>query len=429
MKPKRINHDQELLFEARLSKLLNPEHELVIFSKLIDWESLEKDLAVYFCEADGAPAKPVRLITGLLLLQHMYNLSDEKVVFGWRENPYWQFFCGYDYLQWSFPIDPSSLSNWRKRLGEAGLNRIFASTLFCALEIGLVSLGSFEAVIADTTVMPKNITFPTDAKLYFKSINKLTCLAQRFNVSLRQTYKFLAKSAFRNVGRYTHCRKMKMAERERRRLKTYLGRVRRDIERGLANRPETLILVKPTLEVIDKILIQERESKNKVYSLHEADVECIAKGKAHKKYEFGCKASIVITHKECFALSVKAFHGNPYDGHTLDNVLNDSEKLTGITIKRVFVDKGYKGHQAGENRKVFLSGTRGLSMHFKRLLRRRSAVEPCIGHMKNDGKLGCNYLKGKLGDCFNAILCGIGHNARMILRFLRRKQEQSAVFA
>jgi IS5 family transposase len=429
MKPKHINQDQGLLFEPRLSKQLDPKHELVVFSKLIDWDSLEKDLSIYFCKLDGAPAKPVRLITGLLLLQHLYNLSDEKVVYGWRENPYWQFFCGYDYLQWHFPIDPSSLTHWRKRLGETGLNRIFSSTVFCGLKVGLVSPKSFESVITDTTVMPKNIAFPTDAKLYFNSLNKLVYFAHKFNIPLRQTYKFLAKKAFRNVNRYSHCRKMKMANREIKRLKTYLGRVRRDLERGLLDRPEVLTLVKPTLEVVDKILHQERDSKNKVYSLHEPTVECISKGKAHKKYEFGCKASIVITHKECFALNVKALHGNPYDGHTLKEVLDDSEKVTGIAIKRVFVDRGYKGHQVGESREVFLSGMRRLSMHFKRLLRRRSAIEPCIGHMKSDGKLGQNYLKGNLGDYLNAILCGIGHNARMILRFLRGKLDQSAVFA
>ena len=429
MKPKRTNHDQGLLFEPRLSNQLDPKHELVLFSKLIDWDSLEKDLSIYFCKDKGAPAKPVRLITGILLLQHLYNLSDEKVIYGWRENPYWQFFCGYDYLQWFFPIDPSSLSKWRQRLGETGLNRIFSSTVFCALDIGLVSPKSFETVIADTTVMPKNISFPTDSKLYFNSINKLNFFARKFNISLRQTYKFLAKKAFRNVGRYTHCRKMKLASRERKKLKTYLGRVRRDLERELLDRPEVLLLVKPTFDVIDRILVQERDSKNKVYSLHEPSVECIAKGKAHKKYEFGCKASIVLTHKECFVLNVKAFHGNPYDGHTLKEVLDNSEKLTGVAIKRAFADKGYKGHQAGTSRKVFLSGMRGLSIHFKKLLRRRSAIEPCIGHMKSDGKLSRNYLKGSLGDCFNAILCGIGHNARMILRFLRGQRDQSAVFA
>ena len=235
-------------------------------------------------------------------------------------------------------------------------------------------------------------------------------------------------TAFRNVGRYVHCRKMKMANREKRRLKTYLGRVRRDLERELQSRRDALVLAKPILEVIDRILVQERDSKNKVYSLHEPAVECISKGKAHKKYEFGCKASIVLSHKECFALSVKAFHGNPYDGHTLKEVLDESEKMTRASIKRVIVDKGYKGHQAGGSRKVFLSGMRGLSVHFKRLLRRRSAIEPCIGHMKSDGKLGRNYLKGTFGDCFNAILCGIGHNARMILRFLRGKLNQSTVF-
>lgn len=420
MKPVKKDYSQGLLFEPRLSNLLNPKHELILLSRLIDWEELESDLIVYFPHDNGAPAKPIRLITGLLVLQHFYGLSDEQVVAGWVENPYWQFFCGYDYLQWKMPIDPSSLVNWRKRLGKEGMQKILNASIRWALDTGAVSPKSLKDVIVDTTVMPKNISYPTDSKLYFKGIKALVKAAKKFDIPLRQTYTFLAKEALRNTQKYAHARQMKRAARESKRLKTYLGRLRRDLERGSADRPDLLAILKPLFELIDQLLEQTRDSKNKIYSLHEPHVECISKGKAHKKYEFGCKASIVITHKEGLALGLKALHNNPYDGHTLEEVLKEVERTTKTKINRVFVDKGYRGHSV-KDKEVYISGKRGLSAHFKKLLRRRSAIEPQIGHMKSDGKLGKNYLKGVLGDCMNAILCGIGHNVRLILNHFKHQ--------
>ena len=154
-------------------------------------------------------------------------------------------------------------------------------------------------------------------------------------------------------------------------------------------------------------------------------MECISKGKAQKKYEFGCKASIVITHKEGLALGLKAIHGNPYDGHTLEEVLKEAEFGAKTKINKVYVDKGYRGHSV-KDKEVYISGKRGLSTYFKKLLRRRSAIEPHIGHMKSDGKLGRNYLKGVLGDCINTILCGIGHNARIIVNHFKWQLKAAA---
>jgi IS5 family transposase len=211
---------------------------------------------------------------------------------------------------------------------------------------------------------------------------------------------------------------MKRASRESKRLKTYLGRLRRDIERKTVGRSDLIVILNPVFELIDCLLKQTRHDKNKIYSLHEPHVECISKGKAHKKYEFGCKASIVITHKEGLALGLKALHGNPYDGHTLSEVLKEAEKACKTKINRVFVDKGYRGHSVTD-KEVYISGKRGLSVYFKKMLRRRSAIEPSIGHMKSDGKLGKNYLKGILGDYLNAILCGIGHNVRIIINHFK----------
>lgn len=421
MNPKRINHNQDLFFEKRLSKQLNPNHRLLLLGGIIDWESVETDVNEYFSEV-GAPAKPVRLIAGIFMLQHMSGLSDEQVVKSWVENPYWQLFCGYDFLQWEFPIHPSSLSNWRKRLGEKGLKRILEETVRCALGSELITRAEMSQVIADTTVMSKNITYPTDAKLYFRSLKALVRLAKKFKIQLRQTYTFLAKTALRKCAQYAHARKMKASERERRRLHTFLGRVLREMEREVQLDKDLSMVMKETLGIIRKVFEQKKSDKNKVYSVHEPDVKCIAKGKAHKKYEFGCKVSIVTTHKQGLVLSTEALKNNPFDGHTLKSALESSESASGVKIERAFADKGYKGHGI-KDVEIFISGKRGLSKHFKALLKRRQAIEPIIGHMKSDGKLDRNFLKGTLGDSLNAVLCGIGYNIRWLLNRLHPRDQ------
>lgn len=413
MTPKRTNHSEGRLFQSRLSEILDPTNKLLLLADLTDWKSLESSLSSYFKSDRGAAAKPVRLVAGIFMLQHMSGLSDEQVMIGWVQNPYWQYFCGYDYLQWTFPLDPSSLSRWRKRLGKEGLEKILQATLRVALDLKIVKEDSFASVIVDTTVMVKNITYPTDAKLYYKGIQLLVKEAKSEGLKLRQTYTFLSKKALRKAHQYAHARQMKRAKKEIKRLHTYLGRVHRDIHRQVESEVKKRLL--PLLKITEKILLQKKQDKDKIYSLHEPAVECIAKGKAHKKYEFSCKASLVLTHKEGIALCVNAHHGKPYDGHTLQACLEQAEKLTGKTIKRGFVDKGYRGHKVQEA-EIYITGRRGLTRHYKKLLNRRQAIEPHIGHMKSEGKLGCNYLKGRLGDHLNAVLCAIGHNLRMILR-------------
>jgi len=210
---------------------------------------------------------------------------------------------------------------------------------------------------------------------------------------------------------------MKKAKSEIRKLHTYLGRVYRDIERQIKRKPKCPNILKTLLHITKHVLSQRKADKDKIYSIHEPGVECISKGKTHKKYEFGCKTSIVLTHKEGFVLSMQALHGKPYDGHTLKMSLEQAEVCTGKRVKKGFVDRGYKGHQV-ENKEIYMSGERGLSRHYKNLLKRRQAIEPHIGHMKNDGKLNRNYLKGKFGDKIHAVLCGIGHNLRLIFHHL-----------
>lgn len=419
MLPKRTNHRQGRLFEQRLSDQLNPKNELALLASYIKWEALEKEFAPFFDNDDGKPAKPVRLITGLMILQHMYKLSDEAVVARWVENPYWQLFCGYDYLQWEFPLHPTTLTKWRQRLGEDGLSKVLCIVIETARSMGAINVSSCKKVIVDTTVAPKAVAYPTDAKHYLSSLKKLVEFAKSEKIHLRQTYERLAPKIYRRANSLFHARKHKMAHKEVQKLKTYCGRVFRAILRASAENLELEKRIKPVFFVIGQILMGGTDGIDKVYSLHEPDVECIAKGKVHKKYEFGCKASFVVTHKEGFILGSKALHGNPFDGHTLKEAIDQAEQLSGTKISQVYVDKGYRGHGVTDCQVISSNSKRKLNWRQRRALKRRQSIEPHIGHMKTDGKLARNHLGKILGDQVHVLLCGIGHNIRMLCNFLR----------
>ena len=268
----------------------------------------------------------------------------------------------------------------------------------------------------DTTVQEKAIAFPTDARLYHKARATLVRAARHLGITLRQSYERVSKLALAKNGRYAHARQMQRAKREQKRLRTYLGRVIRDIERKLPEEHKTTMA--PKLELAKRILTQQRRDHGKVYSMHAPEVECIAKGKAHKPYEFGIKVGIVSTSKESFVVGMKSLPGNPYDGHTLNECLKQTERLTGTLPKEAYVDRGYKGHGVTDTAVWIAGAKRGVTTAIRKKLKRRNAVEPVIGHMKNDGRLGRSFLKGSTGDSINAILCGAGHNLRKILRLL-----------
>lgn len=413
MKPKTLNFDQGRLFEKRLSELLNPKHPLYKLSLVIPWDRLEEKLLPYFAVKVGAPAKPIRLVAGLFMLQHCFDTSDKETVDNWVENPYWQFFCGYDYLQWELPIDPSSMVRWRKRLETKGAEAILEATIRAAEETGIVKPISLAKVIADTTVMEKNIAYPRDVRLYLACLRAMVREAKKRSIALRQTYPRVSKRHALAYSRYAHARQMKRAAREKKKLRTITGRVHRELKSWLEGKDDPR--VGWLVERVEAILKQEKTDKNKIYSLHE-DVDCIAKGKAHKKYEFGSKVSLVVTHKEGLVLSSRALSGNPYDGHTLEGALENAEKLSGRQIREAFVDKGYRGHKV-ERIKVWTSGMKkGVSRWCKKQMKRRQAIEPRIGHMKSEGRLKRNFLRGRVGDQIHAILCGVGENSRILLR-------------
>lgn len=414
MRPKPLQQEQNSLFTSRLSQQLNPDHELLKLAKQIPWNQFEEEFSPLFSEGLSRPPLPVRLIVGLFILQHLFNRSDERVVIDWVENPYWQAFCGYDFLQWEFPIHPTSI-RWRHRIGTQGLEKIFQASIQVAVRTETVKEKELEHATCDTTVMPKAIAYPVDAKLIHRCIERIVRAAKKAGIRLKRTFGRVALRALQSFRRLAHAKRFRRAQKPLNQLKRYLRKILADLDPHLETCPTKLLR---EAVIGAKVVLQNREDKNKIYSCHEPLVACIAKGKAHKPYEFGAKTSLVVTEKKGLAIALTTHEGNPFDGHLLEPALLKAEKLTGKKITRVLVDKGFKGHGI-KDKQVLISGTRGLEPALKRALKRRQAIEPWIGHMKSDGKLGRCYLKGLLGDQMQAILVGIGHNFRMILRKLR----------
>ena len=410
------------LFRARLEQIIDLKHELVQLAGTIDWDWIDREIAPLYSDK-GRPGIETRFVIGLLLLKHIYGLSDEGVCERWVYDPYFQHFTGEKFFQHEFPHERSDLSHWQ-RLGDK-LEVLLAESLRVAHASGALRTRDLKRVTVDTTVQPKNITFPTDAKLLHAAINGIVRLAKKHGVQLRQSYQRIAKRAAMMAGRYAHAKQFKRHHRQLRLLRTRLGRIIRDVRRKIAGRADIEAAFEWPLARANQIRSQQQRQRGwKLYSFHAPEVECIGKGKANAPYEFGVKASIVTTNARApggqFVLHAKALPGNPYDGHTLGAVIDDTQKLTGCVIERVYVDKGYRGHNASNPRRVFISGQkRGVFGVIRRELRRRSAIEPVIGHLKAEGHLGRCYLKGREGDAANAVLTAVGHNLRLVLAWLR----------
>ena len=424
MRPKKQGETKQLdMLRARLDQIINLDHELVTLSREIDWAWIDGQIAPLFSDK-GRPGLPTRFAVGLLLLKSIYALSDEQVCDRWVYDPYFQYFTGEEFFQHRFPHERSDLTHWRKRIG-GKLEKLLAESLRVAHATGALKTKDLARVTVDTTVQPKAITFPTDVKLVHAAIKGLNRLARKHDVALRQSYLRVAKRAALMAGRYAHAKQFNRHNRQLRFLRTRLGRLIRDIRRKIEGQTVLEKAFASALSRAVQINAQKQRQRGfKLYSFHAPEVECIGKGKASAPYEFGVKVSITTTNTKSrggqFVLHAKALPGNPYDGHTLKPVIEQTQALTGREIERIYADKGYRGHDAPNPLRVFLSGQkRGVFGTIKRELKRRSAIEPVIGHMKNDGHLGRNYLKGRDGDAANAILSAIGHNFRRILAWLR----------
>ena len=414
-KPAKSTDDHDL-FRTELVNLIDQRHELVRLAELIDWQAFANEWSPQFVSTTGRPALPTRLMASLLYLKHVYALSDEDTVERWSENPYWQHFSGERYFQHELPCDPSSLVRWRQRIGEAGCEWLLAQSIEAARRARVIKRHSVDTVVLDTTVQPKAIAHPTDSRLLNKAREQLVDAAQAAGVRLRQSYARVGKAAEHQAGRYARAKQYRRMQREIRRLRTWLGRVIRDVQRKAGQITGAL---KTKIEIAQRLYEQRRDSKNKLYALHAPEVECIAKGKARTPYEFGVKTSVAVTAKEGLVVGMRSMPGNPYDGHTVDSQIEQIGVLTGSTPKMALVDRGYRAVEASAGTRLLVSHTRRLPKHLKKLLKRRQVIEPMIGHMKTDGLLNRNWLKGALGDAMHAVLCGAGHNLRMILAHLR----------
>lgn len=421
MTPKRTDGKPDL-FDIPLARVIDLDRPLVKLAATFDWEGIRREIEPVFCDSNGRPAADVRVVVGLLYLKSAFNLSDEQLIDRWVENPYWQWFCGFEVMQHRSPVDPATLSRWRSRLGADRLVILLKKTIEVATSKKLLPLKDLKAVNVDTTVQPKAIAFPTDSRLYCKMIRTLVRISQKADLNLRQSYIRVSKIELVKQGRYARAKQMRRAGKCQRKLRTYLGRLTRDIERKLdqCSCLKTRTNLEFHLQLSNRILAQTRTSSQKVYSIHEPHVECIAKGKAHKRYEFGNKVSVVVTNRSNWIVGVQALHGNPFDGHTLAGAIGQMEKLTNATPEHIMVDKGYRGHKYSGTGIVHIAGRikKDLTRAFRKMLRRRSVIEPTIGHMKSDHRLERNFLKGKNGDKINALMSAIGYNFAKLLKAL-----------
>ena len=413
--------EQDDLLRPRLVNMIDPRHELVKLAALIDWGVFEREWAGFFPSHKGRPATESRLVAGLLYLQHAYRLSDEAAVARWVENPYYQHFTGETFFQHQLTIDPSSPTCWRKRIGEEGVEWMLTQTIQAGQKSGVIDKGSAKRIAVDTTVMEKNIAYPTDTRLYETAREQLVDLAQEAGVDLRQSYARLAPRLALQVGRCAHAKQFKRMRKALKKLKGYTGQMMRDLRRHLDDIPEGCLRdrIIAKLALISQLLHRQPKGSDKIYALHEPDVDCISKGKARVRYEFGCKVSVATTLDEGFLVGMRSFPGNPYDGHTLKETLGQVTVLTDQSPELAVVDRGYRGHDEEQTRVLISGSRRGLTPRLIAYRRRHRAIEAEIGHMKTDGRLSRCPLTGAIGDALFAVLCASGHNIRKILAHLR----------
>ncbi len=275
MRPKReAEQPQRELFQIDLEQLIDLSHPLVRLGLVIDWSSFEQMLGSTYHPSQGAPGLSTRLMVALHYLKYQLDLSDEDVVAAWVENPYWQHFSGMKYFQHQVPIDPSSMTRWRQRLGDAGADQMLRATIEAGIAMRVIRPAELKRINVDTTVQTKAIRFPTDARLYQRMRERLVKAARAEGVSIKQSYQHVGRRLLMQSSRYAHARQMKRARACTRKLKTQLGRVAREIERQLETPSNRLAKL---LATAHQIYSQQRHDKNKIYSVHEPEVQCIAR--------------------------------------------------------------------------------------------------------------------------------------------------------
>ena len=409
MAPKQVSQSQ-LSFYSTFEEQLSHRHGLYILANQIKWNIFEEAFTPLYSE-EGRPGKPIRLLVSLLMLKHVRNLSDESVVEQWMENVYYQYFSGEKTYACGVPCEPSELVHFRNRIGTAGIELILKESIRVNGRDG-----QEQEATTDTTVQEKNITYPTDNKLHRKIIKKCVGIAADENIELRQSYtrtvkKLLMDQRFRN-----HPKNKGRARKADRKIKTIAGRLVRELERKL-----TPGLHQDTLELFKKVLLQKRADSQKIYSLHEPHTQCMSKGKEHKKYEFGSKVSIITTKTTGVIIGAINIEKNVHDSKTLLPAIEQQQRLTGITLKNNFVDRGFRGVKEvlGTNiicpDKPSQQRTPYQKQKMRNGFKRRAAIEPKIGHLKQDHRLGRNFYKGIQGDNINVMLAAAAMNFKRMI--------------
>jgi IS5 family transposase len=454
-------------FRSRLDAMIDIRHPLVVLSARLPWARIEAALALKFERQDrssqqvvaddlfgerdvefgggvsnaGRPRLSIRLMASLLYLKNSFNLSDEELVERWSENVVWQFFSGQEYYEPRLPCDATQIGRFRRAIGEEGLELLLKSTIETAVEIKAIKPAELERVIVDTTVMEKAIAHPVDSRLLEIARHKVVSATKRAGFVLKQTFAKEGKELRRKAGGYAHAKQFRRLKRTVKRQRTILGVVMREVQRKLdadtqsiaaggapchePDDPKAISELMMWLGRAERIRTQQRHDKNKLYALHAPEVECLAKGKAKKPYEFGVKVSLAITHKSGLMVGARSFPGNPYDGHILAAQLEQTTNLLqdlGRSPTQAIVDLGFRGVDADNpGVEIIHRGRyRSLTAQRKRWLKRRQAIEPMIGHVKSDNRMDRCWLQGALGDALHALSCAAGYNIRWLLRAIVR---------
>jgi len=412
MKPNTDSAPQLQFLLPDLATMLDARQPLHQLARRIEWAQFETAFASLYPD-EGRPALPIRRMVGLLLLKQLCNLSDERVVEQWTLNPYFQFFCGEREFQWGAPCAASELVHFRGRIGPGGAEKLLA------LSIALHGDQAKEKeVVLDTTAQEKAITFPTDAKLHAKVIATARRIAAKDEVVLRQSYARTVPKLLQAQRGWRQPRTRAQARKAARKLKTIAGRLVRELERKLpaGHRHQAM------LALCRRVLAQKRHDQNKVYSLHEPHVYCLAKGKAHKEYEFGAKASLVVGKTHGVILGALNLEHNTYDGHTVEPALAQVERVAGYRPAKGIADRGYRGRKQYGSTELLIpaapkpDATDYARRQARQRFRRRAAIEPRIGHLKSDFRLGRNFLRGVKGDAINLLLAATAANLSLWLR-------------
>ena len=442
-------------FRARLDQMIDLKHPLAVLAERMPWAQIESALAPAFSRksrdgtliegsdlfgatlevagggvsAAGRRRLSIRLMASLLYLKHAHNLSDEELVERWAENVVWQYFSGQTYYEPKLPCDATQVGRFRTAIGEAGVEELLKATIDTALAIKAVRPTEFERIIVDTTVQEKAIAHPVDSRLLEIARAKVVQAAKFAGITLKQTFVKEGKELRRKAGGYAHAKQFKRLRKTVKRQRTILGVVMREIQRKLATAttesPLTRLRLTTLLERAERIRTQQPKDKNKLYALHAPEVECIGKGKARKPYEFGVKTSVAVTHKSGLMVGARTFPGNPYDGHILNQQLEQTTILlddVGKSPRQVIVDLGFRGvDKDNPGVEIIHRGKyKSLSQTQRRWLKRRQAVEPAIGHLKSDNRMDRCWLHGAAGDAVHAVLCAAGYNLRWLLRAITR---------